>query len=110
MATKELKTDSYESGQNSGAKGFPKQNVLLKSNVSKKRNAGQPDALTQAIAGRDGYIPSGMHPFSHSKTPKPRGAVYSPEGEFGRPTGTLKSKATNPMGGSGGKGTFRGRP
>ena len=104
MAEKAMKTQPFQSGQNTNAwdKG---EKTVLKSNMSKKRNVGQPDQLSQVLAGRDSYIPSGMHVFV------PSGSVsYSPAGEFGKPTSKEGYKATNPMGRSGGKGTFRGQP
>ena len=110
MAEREVKTSQFMSGQQSNAKEAGPTKTVLKSNVSKMRNAGNPDPLSQALKGRDGYVPSGMHTFSHSKASKPGGAHYSPAGEFGKPKGNLMSKATNPMAGSGGKGTFRGKP
>jgi hypothetical protein len=84
MASKPMHTQPFQSGQNSAAKDKGEK-TSLKSNMSKVRNAGQPDPLSQALKGRDSYIPSGMHSFNHSKTSKPSGASYNPAGEFGRP-------------------------
>jgi len=108
MAEKSKSTTPFNSGQQTNAKG-KSEKVEVKSNMSKVRNAGQPDPLAQAISGKEGYVPSGMHIFVRPAF-HPAGAHYNPFGEFGEPTGNMKSKATNPMGGSGGKGTFRGKP
>lgn len=81
---KPMRTEPFEGGQNSAARE-PGEKTVLKSNMSKVRNAGGPDPLKQALKGREGYIPSGMHGFNHSKTSKPTGAHYNPAGEFGRP-------------------------
>lgn len=133
MAEKSMHTEPFHSGQQSNAKGFGSEKTVLKSNMSKKRNAGGPDPLANAIRGRDSYLPSNGHPFHHSKTSKSGGTHYNPAGEFGRPTGKMMSKATdypshtsrpgenalgykrnlkgdNPLGGHGGSGTFRGKP
>ena len=108
MAEREVKTTPFNSGQQTNAAKTGPTRTTLKSNMSKVRNIGMPDPLSQALKGRDGYIPSDMHRFSHSKASKPTGTHYTPAGEFGKPHGKLMSKATNPMGGHGGKGTFRG--
>lgn len=127
-------TEPFQSGQNSAARG-KSEKVPVKFNMSKTRNAGNPDPLSQALTGRQSYMPSDMHRFSHGKSSKPSGAHYRPAGEFGRPTAGsgFKSLATgmgshtsrpganavgspknrhggNPLGGHGGRGTFRGRP
>ena len=133
MPSKSMHTEPFQSGQQTNAKDKGEK-TKLKSNMSKERNAGSPDPLSQAIAGRDSYLPSGMHIFVQP-TFHPAGAHYAPAGEFGKPTmGSLsKTKATNPgqkaskhngesalgkalnnrggnpLGGKGGSGTFRGR-
>ena len=107
MANRTGHTEPFESGQQSNAKDKGEK-VKIKSNVSKMRNAGNPDPLADSLKGRDSYIPSDNHTWTHSKTSKSGGAHYNPSGEFGRPKGNLGSKATNPMGGHGGKGSFGG--
>ena len=134
MPSKPMHTEPFQSGQQTNAKDKGEK-TKIKSNMSKERNAGGPDPLSEAIAGRDSYIPSGMHIFVQPSF-HPAGAHYTPMGEFGKPTmgGLNKTKATNskqkgsnkkgesalgkalnqkggnPLGGKGGSGTFRGRP
>lgn len=126
-------TTGFKSGQKTNDKE-PGGKVINKNNMSKVRNAGQPDPLSQALQGKEPpLLPANTHPFTHGKTSAPGGAHYSPAGEFGRPRGNLGSKATgmgshtsrpgsnslgnprnvrggNPLGGHGGEGTFRGKP
>lgn len=83
MAEKEIKTTRFMGGQNTSERTSAAGKVPLKNNMSRVRNIGQPDPLSQAIAGRDSYLPSNMHPFKHSKTSKRES--YNPAGEFGRP-------------------------
>ena len=109
MGEKVIKTTPFQSGQQTNAKGTSEP-VKMYFKMSKVRNAGQPDALKQALTKPPPTLPSVNHEWTHSKTSKSTGAHYNPAGEWGRPTGKLGSKATNPMGGSGGKGTFRGHP
>jgi len=131
-------TEPFQSGQNTLARDKAEK-VPIKFNLSKQRNIGQPDMLAEAIKGRDSYIPKDLHGFSHRKTPRPRGALYHPMGEFGKPSAGRehRSRATgidshtsrpgsnavgrpsggrggNPLGnpdfGRGGYGSFRGEP
>ena len=110
MPSRQEPVTPFKSGQRSNEHEAPGK-AELKFKMSKVRNIGQPDPLSEAISGRSGYIPSDLNSFSHSKTSKPRGVHYSPAGEFGKPSvGSIgKSKATNPMGGHGGSGNFRGK-
>jgi hypothetical protein len=107
MAEKTKRTEPWQSGQQSNAKGEKGDKVKVKVNMSEARWSGRNgDPLAEAIRGRDSYIPSGMHVFV------PSGSVsYSPAGEFGRPVGP-KTKASDPMAGAlrSGRGTFRGKP
>src|SRR5438105_8991551 len=88
-------TEPFQSGQNSAARDKGEK-VSVKFNMSKSRNAGAPDPLSQALTGRSSYTPRDMHPFSHGKASKPSGAHYRPAGEFGRPTAgkAFRSRAT----------------
>jgi hypothetical protein len=104
------RTEPFQSGQktNDRDKG---EKVPIKFKMAKSRNIGQPDPLSEALKGRDSYIPKDLHPFTHSKTSKSGGAHYNPAGEFGRPTtgSSGKTKATNSMAGHKPSGSFRGR-
>ena len=83
MAEKMGHTEPFLSKQNSVEKDKGEK-VPIKSRMSKVRNAGVPDPLTQALKGRNSYTPT-EHTWTHSKTPKPTGAHYNPAGEYGRP-------------------------
>ena len=95
MGSRELPATGFQSGQKTNDKeaGYK---VKEYNNVSKKRNVNQPDPLKQVLVKPPPQIPTDNHLWSHSKTPRPTGARYSPAGEFGRPKmGSLsKSKAT----------------
>lgn len=85
MSQRMSHTEPFQSGQQTNAKD-KSEKVSVKSNMSKVRNAGQPDPLAQALKGRQPpLLPADTHTFSHSKTSASRGAHYSPAGEFGRP-------------------------
>jgi hypothetical protein len=94
MAERQVKTTPFLSGQQTNAKPTGPTKTTLKVKMAKERNIGQPDALSQALKGRDSYIPGDLHKFSHTKTVASRGAHYSPAGEYGRPSGKLGSRAT----------------
>jgi hypothetical protein len=102
------RTEPFNSGQQTNAKQSGEK-VPVKFKMSKVRNAGQPDPLAQALVKPPPIAPTDMHKFAHSKTSRAGGAHYNPAGEFGRPTGRMMSKATNP-GGKKPSGTFRGHP
>ncbi len=104
-------TEPFQSGQSSNERGPKGEKVPVKFKMGGQRNAGMPDPLTQALTAPPHIYADTVH-FYHSGTSAAKGARYNPAGEFGRPTtgSSGKTKATNPMAGSGGKGTFRGKP
>lgn len=88
MATKNQK---YTDNVGGGYPGKEKPaTVKINFNMSSERNSGLGDALKQSLGHRDAYQPSGMHSFTHSKTPKAVGARYEPRGEFGLSTKTIR--------------------
>jgi hypothetical protein len=109
MAERTMHTEKWNSGQQSNAKGEKGDAVKVKAKMARVRNAGNPDPLTQSLIPPVHILANTVH-FMHSAQPKSRGASYSPAGEYGRPTTgkSGKTKATNPMGGSGGRGSFGG--
>jgi hypothetical protein len=105
MGERTKHTESFQSGQNTNARGHAAERVPVKFKVAKMRNAGNPDPLAQTLIPPYVIHADTMHFHSGGKP-------YSPAGEYGRPKigAEHKSKATNSMGGHGGKGTFRGKP
>jgi hypothetical protein len=94
----------YQGGARGNDYQKPEPRTPVRFNMSKSRNIGQPDPLSEAIKGRNSYIPGDFDRYSHSKTPKSRGAHYNPAGEEGRPHGKMMSKATDYTRHPGGRG------
>lgn len=57
--------------------------IKIKSNMSKARMSGVDDPLHAALAAKTLLLPRDEHTWRHSKHVQPRGAHYSPAGEFG---------------------------
>jgi hypothetical protein len=108
MAERQAKTEPFHGGGNTTAKGQPAQKVPVKSKMSMVRNAGQPDPLAQSFIAPPHVYANTVHFNYQGNDNKRRG--YNPEGTYGTPKTAFKTKATNPMAGHGGRGTFRGNP
>lgn len=65
-----------------------------------KHSGGLNDPLRKALGYHPPIIPSGMQPFSHSKTSRPTGAHYSPAGTFGKITRTGAGQGVYSYGGN----------
>ena len=105
MGERNAKTEPFQSGQQTNARDKG-ESTKVKFKMAKVRNAGQPDPLVQSLVSPPHIYADTVHFYSGTG-----GKPYQPE-PWGKvqPNKNMTSKATNSMGGDGGKGTFRGRP
>lgn len=92
MAERFQSTTPFKEGQQTNAHGKDAPKTPVKYKMARERNIGQPDPLKQALTAPPREFSDTQHFLKRPVQPK--GHAYKPDGEFGRPTGKMMSKAT----------------